>query len=90
MPQFYTFLFIAWITCLLNIPLGVWRSQVKKFSLAWFVSVHMSIPLIVIFRIHAGLGLIYIPAVIAIAILGQKIGAQILFKSNVLVHESAE
>lgn len=90
MEQFLTFVFIAWITVLLNIPLGVWRSTLKKFSIPWIIAVHLSIPLIVIFRIHAGLHLGYIPAVILMAIIGQRMGAKILSKTKVVIQEPVE
>ena len=85
--QFSIFLFISWITFLLNIPLGLWRKSLKKLSPAWFLAVHLSIPLIVVFRVHAGLSLIYVPAVIAIAMIGQRVGGKILIKTNNLVEK---
>lgn len=88
--QFLIFLFISWITFLLNIPLGLWRKSLRKLSPAWFLAVHFSIPLIVAFRVHAGLGLIYVPAVIAIAMIGQRVGGTILLKTGSLVHEPIE
>ena len=63
------------IVCLLiNIPLGMMRERSKKFSLAWIVWVHASIPLIIALRIGLRLHLIAIPINIAAAILGQAIG----------------
>ena len=88
MHQFYTFLFIAWLTFVLNIPLGMWRYSVKKLSISWFIALHMSIPVIVSFRIHAGLDVIYIPAVIIVAVIGQRVGGQILKKIKLDPQES--
>ena len=90
MEQFNTFLFVAWISFLLNIPLGLWRGSVKKLSLSWFVALHLSIPLVIIFRIHAGMSMIYVPVVILIAVLGQRTGMHILSKTNRLAQEPVE
>lgn len=88
--QFSIFLFISWITFLINIPLGLWRKSLRKLSPSWFLAVHFSIPLIVVFRVHAGLSLIYVPAVIAIAMMGQRAGGKILLKTDKLVQEPVE
>ncbi|SHI83788.1 hypothetical protein [Desulfosporosinus lacus] len=41
---------------LLNIPFGYWRENVKKFSVQWFLSVHLPVPVIMFLRIQMGLG----------------------------------
>lgn len=57
-----------------NLPLGRWRSTVKKFSLNWFLAVHLSIPLIIFLRIKLGLSAWDIPLNLAAAIAGQFVG----------------
>jgi len=59
----------------LNLPLGVWRSQVRKFSPQWFLAVHLSMPLLVFLRLYWAVPGITIPLVIAFAILGQYLGS---------------
>lgn len=68
-------LLVSVVCFLVNIPLGAMRERSKKFSLAWIVWVHASIPLIVALRIGLHLHLIAIPINIAAAILGQIVGA---------------
>ncbi len=47
---------VACATLILNLPFGFWRAGVRKFSLAWFLAVHVPVPLIVVMRIAAGVG----------------------------------
>jgi len=60
----------------LNIPFGFWRVGVRKFSLAWFLAVHLPIPCVVALRFHSGLGWnpISFPFVIAAYVTGQYLG----------------
>lgn len=58
-----------------NLPLGRWRSTVKKFSLNWFLAVHLSIPLIIFLRLKLGLSAWDIPLNLAAAIAGQYVGS---------------
>jgi hypothetical protein len=57
-----------------NLPLGRWRSTVKKFSLSWFLAVHLSIPLIIFLRLKLGLSAWDIPLNLAAAVAGQFVG----------------
>jgi hypothetical protein len=41
---------------LLNLPFGFWREGVRKFSVAWFLAVHLPIPLMVTLRLVSGMG----------------------------------
>jgi len=38
----------------INIPFGYWRAKVAKFSLQWFLAVHIPVPLVVFLRKSAG------------------------------------
>lgn len=40
----------------LNVPFGFWRAGVKKFSLPWFLAVHLPVPLVVGIRLLGGIG----------------------------------
>ena len=48
--------FVAFIVLLFNIPFGYWRARVKKFSLQWFLAVHLPVPFIIVLRIYSGIG----------------------------------
>jgi len=60
----------------LNIPFGSWRNLTRKFSVAWFVSIHLPIPFIILMRgsIFDLYTLWIIPFSIGAAIFGQIIG----------------
>ena len=47
---------IALFIFAVNIPLGIWRSHVKKYSFQWFLAIHISIPVIVLLRYLCRLG----------------------------------
>ena len=47
---------VAFIVFLLNLPFGYWRANVRKFSLAWFLSIHAPVPLVIAIRVLSGLG----------------------------------
>mgnify|MGYP001566289656 FL=1 len=67
-------LLVSVLCLLINIPLGAMRERSRKFSLAWFLWIHASIPFIIALRIGLHLPLIAIPINIAAAVLGQFIG----------------
>jgi hypothetical protein len=60
----------------LNIPLGYMREGQRKYSLAWFVYVHLSIPLIAYLRIASRINSWFIPFFILCAIAGQIVGGR--------------
>jgi hypothetical protein len=61
-----------------NAALGVWRSGLRKFSPAWFVAVHASIPLLVAMRLSLVRTTWVIPPEIGMAFVGQFAGARLL------------
>ncbi|WP_088226897.1 hypothetical protein [Desulfosporosinus sp. FKB] len=72
-------LFVLISVILLNIPFGYWRKDVRKFSLPWFLSVHLPVPVIIFLRIHFGLGwaLSTFPLLIGSYFTGQLLGAKL-------------
>ena len=67
---------VSLVCLLLNIPMGAMRERSRKFSLAWILWVHASIPLIIALRLGLHLPLLAIPINIAAAIAGQIIGSR--------------
>ena len=63
--------FVSLLCFLINIPMGLMRERSKKFSLAWFLWIHASIPLIIALRIGLKLHPLAIAINIASAVLGQ-------------------
>lgn len=47
---------VALATLVINIPMGYWRESVRKFSPAWFVAVHLAVPLVVVMRHKSDIG----------------------------------
>jgi len=70
---------IAILVFLLNIPFGYWRANVRKFSFAWFLSVHAPVPFIIALRLLSGMGfqLITFPIMIAAYFGGQFAGSRL-------------
>ncbi len=50
-------MYLAIFIFLLNIPFGYWRENTKKFSLQWFMAVHIPVPIIVVTRLLLGIKL---------------------------------
>ncbi|MFZ2225246.1 MAG: hypothetical protein WAV26_11245 [Candidatus Deferrimicrobium sp.] len=61
----------------LNIPLGYAREGFRRFSIGWFVCVHLSVPLIAWLRIENHVSAWGIPAFVACAVLGQIAGGKV-------------
>ncbi|GGK12111.1 hypothetical protein GCM10010965_01400 [Caldalkalibacillus thermarum] len=64
-------------TYLVNVPLGMWRASVRKFSLTWMVAVHASVPVIIALRIWLGISNWLIPVLIGAAVLAQWTGSKL-------------
>ena len=60
----------------LNIPLGYLRQGRRKYSFAWFVYIHLSIPLIAYLRIANHITSWFIPFFLLCAIAGQIVGGR--------------
>ncbi|MGZ9149053.1 MAG: hypothetical protein ACXW4G_11900 [Candidatus Deferrimicrobiaceae bacterium] len=59
-----------------NIPLGYAREGFRRFSIGWFVCVHLSVPLIAWLRLVNDVSAWAIPAFVACAVLGQIAGGK--------------
>ena len=70
---------VAAATLVLNLPFGFWRAGVRKFSPAWFLAVHLPVPLIVGIRLAAGLGwrLSTFPVLVGAFFGGQFLGGRL-------------
>ena len=65
-----------------NIPLGYLRMGSPKYSVRWFVYIHLSVPFIIGLRISNNIGWQLIPFSIALAVAGQMIGSRIYRRSH--------
>lgn len=70
---------------IINIPFGYWRANVKRFSLQWFLAVHLPVPLIIMLRVSSGI--ILEPISFSILILaffsGQLVGKKIFERMRI-------
>jgi len=78
-------LVITGLVFLVNLPFGYWRSRVRKFSLQWFLSIHLPVPLVIALRIFSGLGFHFItyPLLVGAFFAGQLAGSR-LFGSKLV------
>jgi len=60
-----------------NVPLGYLREATIKFSVRWFVYVHLSIPVIILLRHHYGFGWSFVPFTLGCAVIGQMVGGRL-------------
>ncbi|TAK34288.1 MAG: hypothetical protein EPO21_10085 [Chloroflexota bacterium] len=65
----------AAVAVLVNLPMGYWRRQVKKFSWQWFLAIHLPIPAIFAMRQGMELSFAYIPLFFASSVVGQLAGS---------------
>jgi len=71
-------LLAASINFFINFPFGYWRANVKKFSLQWFLAIHLPIPFIILVRVFTGIGFEFITYIVMISVffLGQLAGTK--------------
>lgn len=73
----------AWTVALgvaaLNVPFGFWRAGTRRFTLPWFLAVHVPVPLAVALRLAIGLGwrLSTLPLFVAAFFAGQFVGGSV-------------
>ena len=70
---------VAIIVFVLNIPFGYWRASTKRFSLQWFLSIHIPVPAVIALRVFSGIGWqpITFPIFIGAFFLGQILGGKL-------------
>jgi hypothetical protein len=76
---------ISFIVLLLNIPFGYWRANVRRFSLQWFLAVHVPVILIIFLRLvsHVGFAWYTYVALVSVFFLGQRLGGLVLKRIRV-------
>lgn len=77
--NYYVLALDAFLVFLLNIPFGYWRANTRKFSVPWFLAIHLPIPLVVLIRIQSHLGFAWYtyPIMVGAFFLGQRVGYHI-------------
>lgn len=65
------------LTLLINLPFGSARAKAKRYSLRWFLYIHVPIPIIFMMRNLTHIEMKYIPFFAAAAVMGQVIGGKL-------------
>lgn len=65
-----------------NIPLGFLRMGSPRYSLRWFVYIHLSVPFIIGLRLANNISWQMIPFSIALAVAGQMVGSRLYRRSH--------
>jgi len=68
----------------LNLPLGAWRKTLRKFSPAWFLGIHASIPVLFLARFELEITYWIIPLEIALVVAGQVAGSRLRGSASML------
>ena len=65
------------LTVIISVPCGYARQNFPKYSLMWWVLIHLPIPVILLLRIKAGLNWHFIPLTLGSSVAGQIFGGAI-------------
>jgi len=73
-------LLISLLVFAFNIPFGYWRSNVKAYSLQWFLAIHIPVPFIIALRLVSEIGFVWFTYVFLVTafFLGQKTGSVVM------------
>ncbi|MBM4144902.1 MAG: hypothetical protein FJ240_01320 [Nitrospira sp.] len=75
--NFYAVLMLSAFALLINLPFGYVRAKSKRYSLRWFLYIHLPIPIILIARTISHIELNYVPFFAFAAIAGQILGGKL-------------
>jgi hypothetical protein len=64
-------------TFIVTLPFGAWRVRCRKFTLQWWLAIHLVIPFIILMRLWGGFSYAYIPLFVASTVLGHIVGGRI-------------
>ncbi|MGQ8336611.1 hypothetical protein ACUNWD_08680 [Sunxiuqinia sp. A32] len=75
---------VALIVFIINVPFGALRAKHKKFSLMWWVYIHIPVPFVILIRIYSDIGfaLYTYPILVGAFFLGQFVGRKYLPLKN--------
>jgi hypothetical protein len=70
---------LSGLVLLINLPFGYWRGHSKRFSLQWFLAVHLPVPLVIALRILGGVGWQMVPYAVLVGafFVGQFLGGRL-------------
>lgn len=75
---------VSVLVFIVNIPFGYWRANVKKFSLQWFLAIHIPVPFVIFLRYNCNIGFKFYTYIFLVSafFLGQRAGAFINKKNK--------
>lgn len=76
-PVMLTLVLMALFAFVLNMPFGYFRSRSEKYSLRWFLLIHLPVPLVIIARAISHTDYKLIPVLILFSVAGQVLGGRI-------------
>lgn len=82
LPQVLNLANLLFFAFIANLPLGFLREPSRKYSLRWFLYIHLSIPFIIFIRLAYGFGWDIIPYSVLCAVAGQIVGGNIYRRSR--------
>jgi hypothetical protein len=70
---------VSALVLLINLPFGYWRRHSKRFSLHWFLAVHLPVPLVITLRILGGVSWQIMPCAVLVGAFfaGQFLGGRL-------------
>ncbi|NOZ25817.1 MAG: hypothetical protein GXO94_06995 [Nitrospirae bacterium] len=68
---------LFFVTYLINLPFGSLRGRARKFSLKWFLYIHVPIPVIFLLRVLSHIEFRYVPIFVFAALVGQFHGGKL-------------
>ncbi len=73
-------LLISLVVIVVNIPFGYWRANVDRFTLQWFLAIHLPVIIVIALRLVSHLGFAWYTYVVLVTafFLGQKFGTLII------------
>ena len=77
---------IALAVFIINVPFGYWRSNVKRFSLQWFLAIHIPVIIVISLRLLSHLGFAWYTYVVLVSafFLGHRAGSIVIKRCNKL------
>lgn len=71
-----TVVLVALCVFILNVPFGYLRSRHKKFSLMWWLYIHIPVPFVILLRIYSDIGFAFYtyPILVGAFFGGQLVG----------------
>ena len=77
-------LLVTLLVFLINLPFGALRAKYKKFTLMWWIYIHIPVPFVILLRIYSDIGFAFYtyPLLVGAFFGGQLIGRKYLARKK--------